>query len=120
MLPRLSVCSSSLDVRFSSLCLSPYSFKVDSEFSSKRKKKERKTISNIYCAFFFFFRKAKTVPEVLDRLFLFSSVGKIRPFDFVMSGKKKEDLLSPVRILPLELVRLPLHSSTPNQAATAP
>lgn len=84
----------------------------------EKRKKERPLATSIVP--FFFFRKAKTVPEVLDRLFLFSSVGKIRPFDFVMSGKKKEDLLSPVRILPLELVRLPLHSSTPNQAATAP
>lgn len=39
-------------------------------------------------------QEAKPFPEVLDRQFLFSSVPKIRPFDFVMSGKKKGDLFS--------------------------
>lgn len=39
-------------------------------------------------------QEAKPFPEVLDRQFLFSSVPKIRPFDFVMSGKKKGGLFS--------------------------
>lgn len=99
---------STLDGRFPSLSLSPLSFKIDSEFSSKKK---RKTISNVYCALFSGTQKHfQNFETGYFCLVQWLRLGHLT----LLCLERKKYLLSLIMSHPLELA-CHLHYWTPNQ-----